>query len=161
MMRLVLVPALVPALVMALAVPVRADFDDGAAAAIKGDFATALAEFRPLAEAGHPKAQNNLGIMYQYGRGVAGDLAAAQRWYRKAAEQGLAEAHFNLGVLYMEGEGGTRDLVQAYLWLSLAAQVGDKSAGDGLTRLGGEMTADQVAEARRLLGQWRAHHGGE
>ncbi len=151
---------LVPALVMALAAPVRADFDQGAAAAIKGDFATALAQFRPLAEAGHAKAQNNLGIMYQYGRGVAGDLAEARRWYRKAAEQGLAEAHFNLGVLYMEGEGGTRDLVQAYLWLSLAAAAGDETAGDGLARLGGEMTADQVAEARRLLRQWRASHGG-
>ncbi len=157
MMRLLLVPALV----MALAAPVRADFDHGAAAAIKGDFATALADFRPLAEAGDAKAQNNLGIMYQYGRGVATDLAAARRWYREAAEQGLAEAHFNLGVLYMEGEGETRDLVQAYLWLSLAAEAGDKSAGDRLARLGGEMTADQVAEARWRLRQWRASHGGE
>ncbi len=157
MMRLVLVPALV----MALAAPVRADFDHGAAAAIKGDFAAALAEFRPLAEAGHPRAQNNLGIMYQYGHGVAGDLAAARRWYRKAAEQGLAQAQFNLGVLDMGGEGGARDLVQAYLWLSLAAQAGDKSAGDSLARLGGEMTADQVAEARRRLRQWRARHPGE
>ena len=157
MMRLVLVPALV----MALAAPVRADFDHGAAAAIKGDFATALAEFRPLAEAGHPKAQNNLGIMYQYGHGLARDLAEAQRWYRKAAEQGLAAAHFNLGVLYMEGEGGTRDLVQAYLWLSLAAEAGDESAGDSLARLGGEMSAEQVAEARRRLRQWRARDGGD
>ncbi len=157
MMRLVLVPALV----MALAAPVRADFDHGAAAAIKGDFAAALAEFRPLAEAGHPKAQNNLGIMYQYGRGIARDLAEARRWYRKAAEQGLAEAHYNLGVLYMEGEGGTREVVQAYLWLSLAAEAGDETARDSLDRLGGEMTPDQVAEARRLLRQWRARHGGE
>ncbi len=157
MMRLLLVPALV----MALAAPVRADFDHGAAAAIKGDFATAVAEFRPLAEAGHPKAQNNLGIMYQYGRGIARDLAEARRWYRKAAEQGLAEAHFNLGVLYVEGEGETRDLVQAYLWLSLAAEAGDESAGDRLARLDGELSADQVAEARRRLRQWRARLGGE
>ena len=157
MMRLLLVPALV----MALAAPARADFDRGAAAAIKGDFAAALAEFRPLAEAGHAKAQNNLGIMYQYGHGVAADLAEAQRWYRKAAEQGLAQASYNLGLLHIGGEGVPRDYVQAYLWLSLAAEAGDESAGDRLARLGGEMTADQVAEARRLLRDWRARDGGD
>jgi TPR repeat protein len=157
MSRLVLLLALV----VGAAAPALADFDAGAAAVIKGDFATALAEFRPLAEHGHAKAQNNLGIMYQYGRGVAKDLAEAQRWYLKAAEQGIAQARYNLGLLYLGGEGVGRDPVQAYLWLSLAAEGGEETARDRLDRLGGDLTPEQLGEAQRRLREWRERHGGE
>lgn len=48
-----------------------ADFDRGLAAAQSGNFEAALREWRPLAEQGHVKAQYNLGVMYEYGDGVA------------------------------------------------------------------------------------------
>ena len=47
-----------------------ADFDDGLAAAQRGDYATALEEWRPLADQGHARAQCNLGVMYDNGYGV-------------------------------------------------------------------------------------------
>ncbi|MFP6777946.1 MAG: hypothetical protein VCB06_06185 [Alphaproteobacteria bacterium] len=47
-----------------------ADFDDGLAAAQRGDYATALEEWRPLADQGHARAQFNLGVMYDNGYGV-------------------------------------------------------------------------------------------
>ena len=47
-----------------------ADFDDGLAAAQRGDYATALQEWRPLADQGHARAQCNLGVMYDNGYGV-------------------------------------------------------------------------------------------
>ncbi len=47
----------------------------------RGDYATALREWRPLAEQGNAKAQYNLGFMYRYGLGVPQDDAAAWGWY--------------------------------------------------------------------------------
>jgi uncharacterized protein len=41
----------------------RADFQDGMDAYDRGDYATAVQEWRPLAEQGVARAQNNLGIM--------------------------------------------------------------------------------------------------
>ncbi len=56
----------------------------------RGDYATAIRKFRPLAEQGNAEAQFNLGGMYRQGRGVPQDDAEAMKWYRKAAEQGDA-----------------------------------------------------------------------
>ena len=47
-----------------------ADLQKGLDAAQKGDFATALKEWKPLAEQGNARAQNNLGLMYVKGQGV-------------------------------------------------------------------------------------------
>ena len=63
-----------------------ADFGKGLAAAERGDYVTALREWRPLAEQGHAKAQFNLGVMYKKGMGVAQDYSQAAKWYRRAAE---------------------------------------------------------------------------
>ena len=50
-----------------------ADFQKGLAAAQRGDFATALREWTPLAEQGDATAQFNLGVMYDNGEGVPQD----------------------------------------------------------------------------------------
>lgn len=47
-----------------------ADLHIGWAATQRGDFATALKEFKLLAEQGHTNAQFNLGGMYYSGKGV-------------------------------------------------------------------------------------------
>lgn len=87
------------ATVLALAfTPLAAqDFQKGLTAAKAGDFATALQEWRPLAETGDADAQRNLGIMYDSGQGVAQNYAEAAKWYELAAEQGNVAAQTNLG----------------------------------------------------------------
>jgi TPR repeat protein len=86
--RALLTPlALAAALMCGAAVPAWADFYDGVAAYETGDYTTALKEWRPLAEQGDAQAQNNLGMMYDYGYGVPENDAKTVRWYRKAAEQ--------------------------------------------------------------------------
>jgi len=57
------------------------DFEDGKAAYQRGDYATALKEFRPLAEQGDTKAQLLLGLMYFEGRVVAQDFVRANMWF--------------------------------------------------------------------------------
>ena len=47
-----------------------ADFQKGSNAYSRGDYATALKEFTPLAEQGYARAQSNLGLMYEKGQAV-------------------------------------------------------------------------------------------
>ncbi|MDA9060739.1 sel1 repeat family protein, partial [Planktomarina temperata] len=82
---------------MTLSSPLVAqDFQKGFAAYNAGDYATALQEWKPLAEAGNVVAQYNLGVMYDNGYGVPQDYAEAVKWYRLAAEQGYDSAQYNL-----------------------------------------------------------------
>ena len=60
-----------------LAVPAWADFQAGMDAHSRGDYATALREWRPLAEQGDALAQCNLGVLYQNGQGVPEDYVRA------------------------------------------------------------------------------------
>ena len=55
--------------------------------------------YRKAAEQGYARAQSNLGLAYEYGRGVGKDNREAVRWYRKAAEQGHERAKKNLARL--------------------------------------------------------------
>ena len=76
------------------------EFEDAAAAHNKGDFATALRLFYPLAESGSAAAQTNLGIIYRNGQSVPQDYAKARKWFRLAADQGMAVAQYSLGNMY-------------------------------------------------------------
>ncbi len=100
------------------------DFADGLAAIERGDYATALREFRPLAEQGVAAAQHNLGVMFHEGRGVPQDDAEAARWYRLAAAQGEVGAQFDLGVMYANGQGVPQDDAEAMRWYRKAAVRG-------------------------------------
>jgi len=68
------------------------DLNKGLKAAQSGDFATAMKEWRPLAEQGLAGAQNNLGLMYDKGTGVLQDTIAAHMWFNIAAANGNTKA---------------------------------------------------------------------
>ena len=113
--------------VLALALPVplvAADLQAGLDAYERGDYATALVEWVPLAEQGHADAQFYLGILYDLGIGVPQDYAEAVKWYRLAVEQGNANAQNNLGVMYHDGDGVTQDYAEAVKWYRPAADQG-------------------------------------
>ena len=105
-----------------------ADFQKGVDAHERGDYATALKEFTPLAEQGYASDQYNLGLMYRKGQGVPQDDKTAVKWYTLAAEQGHASAQYNLGFMYVEGEGVIQDYKTAVKWYTLAAEQGYASA---------------------------------
>ncbi len=68
-------------LALALSGPVlAADPQAGKEAYNRGDYATALKEWRPLAEQGKADAQLGLGAMYALGQGVPQDYAEAIKW---------------------------------------------------------------------------------
>ena len=69
-------------LLLLFSIPAVADYDDGLAAFEKGDYATAMKEWKPLAEMGDVQAQNNLGSMFARGEGATQDYKAEFKWYK-------------------------------------------------------------------------------
>tara|TARA_R100000541_G_scaffold1150_3_gene5151 strand:+ start:1426 stop:2046 length:621 start_codon:yes stop_codon:yes gene_type:complete len=100
------------------------DYNKGLEAYNAMDYATALKEWKPLAEQGNADAQYNLGLMYNEGEGVLQDYAEAVKWYRLSAEQGVAYAQFNLGRIYWNGIGVLQDYAEAVKWYRLSAKQG-------------------------------------
>ena len=127
-----------------------ADYDKGVAAYDSGDFATALREWRPLAEKGDARAQYNLGLMYESGLGVPQDYKTAVKWYTLAAEQGDADAQFNLGWMYRKGLGVLQNYVYAHMWGNIAASNGSENGGKLRDRVAKEMTSAEIVEAEKL-----------
>ncbi len=120
------------AILIGLAAPAWAGFAEGVTAYNRGDYATALREFRPLAEQGDAGAQFILGLMYYKGQGVPQDHAEAVKWYRKAAEQGATEAQNSLGFMYYKGRGVPQDHAEAAKWFRKAAEQGHARAQSNL-----------------------------
>lgn len=138
-----------------------APMEDGQAAYNRGDYATAERLWRPLADEGNARAQNNLGVMYENGKGVPQDIGEALKWYRLAAEQGYAGAQNNLGMIYVLGRPGVpQDSVRAHMWLSLAASSLSGDIGKTVTGsrdvVAGMMSAQQVAQATELASRCQA-----
>ena len=134
-------------LVLALVLPAHvlaADYQAGLNAYKRGDYATALQEWRPLAEQGVSYAQYNLGGMYYDGTGVPQDYAAAAKWYWLAAEQGMAGAQSNLGTMYDNGQGVPQNYAEAAELFRLAAEQGYANAQVNL----GAMYVDGTGVAR-------------
>ena len=131
MRTLIIIPVLLFSLL--LGVPsYSADFNKGLTAAQSGDFATALKEWKPLAEEGNAAAQNNLGLMYHNGWGVPQDYKEAVYWYRLAVEQGYSIAQYNLGLMYEKGKGVPQDDKEAARLYRLAAEQGYADAQGNL-----------------------------
>ena len=74
-----------------------------------GNYAEAVRYYREAAMMGLSEAQNNLGVMYKDGQGVAQDYAEAVRWFKEAAEQGNVLAQSNLEWMYQSGSGVAQD----------------------------------------------------
>ncbi len=157
---LALIAALCAGFTLGLTAPAWAGWDEGVAAYKRGDYATALREWRPLAKQGNAKAQFNLGLMYYKGKGVPQDYAEAVGWYRKAAEQGYATAQYNLGWKYFQGFGVPKDFVRAFAWYDVAASrlpPGKQRdlAAEKRDLVGTLMTPAQIAEAQMLAREWK------
>ncbi len=86
----------------ALTTPVFATVKDGVDAWSRGDYPSALKQWRPAAISGDADAQFNMGQAYKLGRGVPADLKLAEDWYRKAALQGHVQAEDNYGLIMFQ-----------------------------------------------------------
>ncbi len=147
-----------------------AGFEAGLQAYYRLDYASAVEEWRPLAENGHATAQYQLGILYYRGEGVVQDDRKAAIWFEKAAEAGDADAQFNLALMYLHGRGVPQNFVRAHMWFSLAAwRYSNAARQDWAIRntrwaarnrdwVLAQLSPKQIAEARRLVKNWKANH---
>lgn len=110
------------------------DFKKGWNAYSSTDYATALAEWQELADAGDKDASYGMGLLYGNGFGVEMNDDLAIKYYGAAAEQGHAEAQFNLAVMYQNGWGVPASDEEANKWYLLAADQGITPAQVSLGR---------------------------
>jgi TPR repeat protein len=133
----------------------KADFAAGMLAYEKHDYATAVKEWRPLAEAGDAPSQFNLGLMYLDGVGVPQNSERAVEWFRRSADRGYAKAQYNLGSLYAVGHGVRRDLVTAHMWMNLCASSGDAKCAAQRDLIARKLKARDLAAAQRRAAEWK------
>lgn len=86
------------------------------------------------AKAGDAEAQNELGICYANGQGIAQSSTQAVYWCNKAAEQGNAAAQYNIGLWYYAGKHGlSKDYKKATYWFAKSA---DQNYALAMTNMG-------------------------
>jgi len=115
-----------------------AEFRQGMEAYQKQQYSSALRYFRQAAGRGDVEAIVQMGLMYDFGRGVCQNYTEAMRWYLKAAEKGEPRAMYLVGHMYEFGEGVPVNADEAFFWYLKSARQGHASAqfeiGKVLTR---------------------------
>ena len=96
------------------------DFEKGLQAYGRGDYATAIQIWRPLAERGNAEAQLGIGDILYIGK----NYKEALPWYLRSAKQGNAKAQHSLAMIYGGAEGVPQNFAQANKWLMKAAERG-------------------------------------
>ena len=131
----------------------RADYDKGISAAKQGDYSAAFEEWSISAKNGHPKAQYNLGVLFENGLGTELDLVQAAKWYIVAAERNHAPAQYNLAVLYYKGAGVPHSKTSAMKWYLKAALQLDELAmyAIGQMHVSGDGTPQNLVEGYKWL----------
>ncbi len=110
-------------------------------------YAEAIPVYKKLAAQGHPGAQHELAVVYDFGHDVKVDHGRAARLYALAAAAGHAEAQFNLGMSFCTGEGVPVDMAKATeLFEKAAAQDHPKALNmlGVMYRDGGAGATDEV-----------------
>jgi cell division septation protein DedD len=122
---------------------------DGVDAWQRGDYASAVSIWRPLAEANDPDAAFDLAQAYKLGRGVPTDLGQAKTWYGKSAQAGHIQGAANYGLLLFQ-DGDRRS---AMPWISKAADAGDPRAQYvlGTALFNGDLAAKDWPKAYALM----------
>jgi hypothetical protein len=117
-----------------------------------GDYAAALELWEPLARAGNPRAQSNIGGCFAEGLGVPTNPRIAEKWLTLSAEAGHAPGQRNLATLYLRGgEGVEADPARAAELYRAAAEQDDALAQDMFSwmLLEGEVIPFDPEEARK------------
>lgn len=125
-------------------------FEDGLAARDKGDFASAVHIFKPLAQSGDANSQFQLSLLYAAGKGAQADNKQALYWLRQSATRGNTQAQSNLGNAFHMGREVAQDTIKAYAWLSMASAGGDSAASTNLNVVARKMSPLQLNQGKAL-----------
>lgn len=101
----------------------------------KSHFSYTNSELYESAKQGSAESQYELGLAYEYGRGIRQNDAAAICWYENAARQRYPDAQYRLAVLFDNGWGIGKDRVKAFTHYRLAAREGHVMAQHDLAMM--------------------------
>ena len=95
-----------------------------------------LVKLKRSAEAGIPKSQLELALIYSEGRnGVRKNTEAAIKWFRLAASAGNSDAQVLLADAIRRGLGTQKDINEAIIWYKMAAENGNPMAFASLSQI--------------------------
>lgn len=110
--------------------------------------------YEKAARQGNAVAQYTYAVLLNNGeKDLSRDYKKSAYWYEKSAEQGYAPAQLNLGAMYALGTGVKKDIAKAYAWTYLAARQQSKTAQKNCTAAAQEMTAQQLATAKKMAAE--------
>lgn len=89
-----------------------------------GNYARAHELWQKLAAEGDAQSMNNLGVLYDQGKGVEPDKGRALHWYAEAAKAGNPSGMTNYGRMLEQGIGIKANPPEAARWFDLAARKG-------------------------------------
>ena len=116
--------ALIAVFLLSFSTVFGASVEEGLAAYAQGDYETAMANCRPLADEGNVEAMFCVGQMHANGFGVPMDDTEALKWYGLAAGEGHPEALYRLALMHANGWGVAMNAVPAAGFYRLAAGFG-------------------------------------
>jgi TPR repeat protein len=122
---------------------------------VRDDYDPAAKAIFNQASRGNARAQTQLGVMYEYGRGVPQNYLAAVHWYQCAAEQGDANGQYLLGLMYEKGHGVPQSDTLAYMWLNLATGHAAPRVRDYFAHVR-DAVANKLTPAQMGDAQWLA-----
>lgn len=100
-------------------------------------------------------AQYQMGLIYEYGKGVERDMRMASHYYEQAANKGYVAAQYNFGLCNAKGIGVTRNLKQAYFWMLLVSAKEDRDAMKMRDDLEKMITSEERAQAQEQARTWK------
>lgn len=95
---------------------------------VEDQYVKAIQAYQKAAEEGNALGAYNLGLMYEYGKGIEVNNLQAKKYYQEAAGKGMPAAMTQLAGLYFNGAGTQRDAQKALAWYKKAAALGDDKA---------------------------------
>jgi TPR repeat protein len=95
---------------------------------IDPDLEESLYWFTKAAQAGHIKAQGNLGMMNLKGVGTVQNLHEGFHWLSKVADSGHTKSKYHVGSMLLTGKGVVKNISKGLALLLEAANEGDVEA---------------------------------
>lgn len=110
-----------------------------------GNETEAVKYIREASDAGYPRAQAVLGVLYEKGAGVERNVGRSIALMRSAAEMGEPHASFRMGERHEAGDGVDKDTARALGYYEKAAAAGLDKAGPAVARLKTQIAAAKPA----------------
>ncbi|KAM6223480.1 death ligand signal enhancer [Rhynchocyon petersi] len=126
-----------------------------------GDYMTAFSYFQKAADRGYSKAQYNVGLCYEHGRGTPRDLCKAVLYYQLAAHQGHSLAQYRYARCLLQDPAFLRD-PERQRALAMLKQVADSGLKEAQAFLGVLFTKEPYLEEQRAVKYlWLAANNGD